>query len=333
MSSLLDQAIVDAAALKEAALKNAETAILEKYSTEVKNTLDTLLEQDEGAPLDFLDEVPLAHETEGLDGLGEEEIIEIDFNDLKAALSADGEEPTPEEVIPHEEVATDIFGSEIPALPPQGTEMTPPLEQGAEMPIQEDSSLSEALIDAIAEELTVDIAPHFNISGWSSVNSADERAEEREIEEAAVAQQSDSVTDKKEQYLELYESKISSLGGEIGDLKGLLREAKDQLNHLVLENAKLVFQNKALNSTSLNERQKDKIVEAVASANTVEETRLLFETLQSAVGTRRRGRSESLREAVSRPTTSMLLGARKSEEASTNDPSMDRMLRLAGLKK
>jgi hypothetical protein len=48
-------------------------------------------------------------------------------------------------------------------------------------------------------------------------------------------------------------------------------EAKDQLTKLNLENAKLVYQNKALNSASLNERQKNQIVEAVQSANSVEE--------------------------------------------------------------
>ena len=32
MSKMLEQAIVDAEALKEAALKNAQTAIVEKYS-------------------------------------------------------------------------------------------------------------------------------------------------------------------------------------------------------------------------------------------------------------------------------------------------------------
>ena len=40
MSNLLKEAIVDAKALKEAALKNAESVIIEKYSAEVKNTLD-----------------------------------------------------------------------------------------------------------------------------------------------------------------------------------------------------------------------------------------------------------------------------------------------------
>ena len=47
MSSLLEQAIVDAKALKEAAMKNAEATIIDKYSEEVKSTLNQLLEQDE----------------------------------------------------------------------------------------------------------------------------------------------------------------------------------------------------------------------------------------------------------------------------------------------
>ena len=40
MSSLLEEAIVDAKALKDAALKNAEDIVLEKYSGEVKRALD-----------------------------------------------------------------------------------------------------------------------------------------------------------------------------------------------------------------------------------------------------------------------------------------------------
>ena len=45
MSSLLEQAIIDANDLRAAALKNAETAILERYSAEVKSAVDSLLEQ------------------------------------------------------------------------------------------------------------------------------------------------------------------------------------------------------------------------------------------------------------------------------------------------
>ena len=44
---MLEQAIIDAKALKEAALKNAETAIIEKYQDEVRTAVENLLEQEE----------------------------------------------------------------------------------------------------------------------------------------------------------------------------------------------------------------------------------------------------------------------------------------------
>jgi hypothetical protein len=47
MSQMLEQAIVDAEALKDAALKTAKQEILEKYSEDVKSAVDTILEQDD----------------------------------------------------------------------------------------------------------------------------------------------------------------------------------------------------------------------------------------------------------------------------------------------
>ena len=104
MSSLLEQAFVDAKALKEAALKNAESTIVEKYSDEVKETLNKLLEQDElglggglggdpmGAPAgaDADVDVPLAA-TDGEDVCpcpdeGDEEKVTIKFDELAEAL-------------------------------------------------------------------------------------------------------------------------------------------------------------------------------------------------------------------------------------------------------
>ena len=46
MSSMLEQAIIDAAALREAALKSAEQAVIEKYAPEIKAAVATLLEND-----------------------------------------------------------------------------------------------------------------------------------------------------------------------------------------------------------------------------------------------------------------------------------------------
>ena len=52
MSNLLERAIIDAKALKEAALKNAEQLVVEKYQLEVKEAMDRLLEQDEEEALE-----------------------------------------------------------------------------------------------------------------------------------------------------------------------------------------------------------------------------------------------------------------------------------------
>ena len=45
MSSLFEQAIIDAKQLREAAFRNAESEILEKYTHEVKKAVETILEQ------------------------------------------------------------------------------------------------------------------------------------------------------------------------------------------------------------------------------------------------------------------------------------------------
>ena len=46
MSNLLDQAIVDAEALKEVAMRNAEAAILDKFSNQIKEAVEQILEDD-----------------------------------------------------------------------------------------------------------------------------------------------------------------------------------------------------------------------------------------------------------------------------------------------
>jgi hypothetical protein len=100
MSSLLEQAIVDAKALKEAAMKNAEATIIDKYSDEVKSTLNQLLEQDElEAALGMTSEAPKDEIAEGvpdaftedvaeLDGVteGDEAVVTVDFAELAEAL-------------------------------------------------------------------------------------------------------------------------------------------------------------------------------------------------------------------------------------------------------
>jgi len=358
MSSLLEEAIVDARALKEAALKNAENVVLEKYSGEVKKALDTLLEQDElglepeeevDDTLDeFVEEVPYAFQNEELGEAGADEIVEIDFDALKMRLDDEDE-------MVEEEDLNDALGM---ADEMAGGEMAPELEASAEedaaelgaAPVEplheeeddEDVPLSEEFLSELVEELVVDMTPR--PQGWSSVNSANSSVEQANNDAMAAAQAAHLEEEDEEEEEEetapdvvsdaaLYESKITELTESNKELRALIVEAKDQLTKLNLENAKLVYQNKALNSASLNERQKTQVVEAVQSANSVEEASMIFETIQNAVGSSpdQRTRPQTLREAVQRPT-SLLINSKRDNKA-TKDPNMGRMLRLAGLTK
>ena len=373
MSSLLEEAIVDAKALKEAALKNAENTVLEKYSTEVRGALTSLLEQDEfgleedaeggGADTSFVDETPYAFQTEELDAPPENELIEIDFDQLKARIEEEesaGEEAAPTDLTAAPELADEIALEEdgpitdveleddaeedtasIATGKYVGQNVGPNESQSTEEDLDEDIAVTEEMLSDLIEELVVDMTPR--PQGWSSEGSAYnsiEQAnnnamgaaqaahlEEEEIEEE-VATAPDVVSD-----AELFEGKFLHLTKSHKELQALLYEAKAQLTRLNLENAKLVYQNKALSSASLNERQKNKIVEAVQLANSVEEAQVLFETIQNAVGvtSSSSSRPQTLREAVIRPT-SLLINSKK-DNIAAKDPKLDRMLRLAGLTK
>ena len=375
MSSLLEEAIVDAKALKDAALKNAENTVLEKYSGEVKSALSTLLEQDDfgltedepaAADTSFTDDIPFAFQNEELDAPPQNELIEIDFDALKARIEeeeASHPEMSADTLTNAPDLAADLTAPTEPQLPLEEAEgsdyMTADADASArtsaigadeedgddELAVtteDQEIDLTEEMLADLLEELVVDMTPR--PQGWSSegsaynsviqandeaMASAQEAHLEEEEETEAVHTAPDVVSD-----AELYESRISEITTSNRELRALLIEAREQLTQLNLANAKLVYQNKALSSASLNERQKNKIVEAVQLANSVEEAQVLFETIQNAVGVSSsiNGlRPQTLREAVTRPT-SLLINSKRDNTA-TKDPKLDRMLRLAGLNK
>ena len=107
MSTMLEQAIVDAKALKEAAIKNAESALIEKYADNIRDAVDSLLEQEEeiteaeedmgmdlamdvdpaAATPDSGDAPPAAADGENLCPCPEkEDVVVIDFDDLAKAV-------------------------------------------------------------------------------------------------------------------------------------------------------------------------------------------------------------------------------------------------------
>ena len=378
MSSMLEQAMIDAEALRETAMKNAESIIIDKYSADVKKVVQSLLEQDdfdlegeseeealgaaaeEGDP-DLDAQVPSAHSagSEGgeevdalrdavgaaeealedvsdkLDNLevvaksGDETTdVEIDLNQLRAQL--DGEEGPldPEDMTDREELA-----GELEEEPPPGEEAPLPGEEEEE----DDLEIDDDLLETIVQELRVDIDPQ--ASGWMNYPSP---ALAHAVEQKLAHDQDDDVKEENEalkKAMKGLQTENKNLTKDNGTteqnnkkLQQTILHLKEKFDEINLSNARLLYTNKVLNSASLNERQKNKIVEAISKADTIEEAKVIYETLESAAGTfQKENMPKSLSEAVQRGS-SMLVSRNRKREESVSESFSERMQKLAGIK-
>ena len=107
---------------------------------------------------------------------------------------------------------------------------------------------------------------------------------------------------------------------------------QEKLETMNVSNAKLLYINQALDNASLNERQRRKIVEAISKAETVQEAKIVFDTMSDAVATTSDVKRDStLNEVVSR-RSSLLVAARKEQSNMNANPLYDRLQKLAGIK-
>ena len=333
MSTMLEQAIVDASALKEAAVKNAEQIIIEKYSADIKEAVESLLEQEEeelalGAPEEEFGAEPLA--PEGEEG---ETFDDIDVPDAAAG----GEDlcPCPDD---EEPVVLDLDALrqaiEKEGEMPTETEEAAALELAPSVPEEEEFALEEGIEidDELIEKLIVDMSAQMN--GWAGRPQA-ELEFEADLDLARM--QGDEYKEENEELkenLRKVENKNKELIKNIRQYRKATDMLKEKFEELASSNARLLYSNKILSSTSLNERQKRKIVEAISKADTVEEAKVLYETLQSAVGSSPISRKspKSLNEAVERRNSMLMASRRKTEESGLPSPIRTRYQKLAGIK-
>ena len=117
---------------------------------------------------------------------------------------------------------------------------------------------------------------------------------------------------------------------KLSEYQTAIGELKEGLQDTNLSNARLLYTNRVLRNTSLNERQKEKIAEAISKAGSVPEAKTIFETLQSTVEAKPKRSPQSLGEAIS--SRSSVIRATRKESSQPKDVFSDRMRRLAGIK-
>lgn len=359
-SELFSEAVVDAEALKVAALKNAESLFLEKHSNEIKEAVEMLLEKDDldmlglgggsddDSGLDVepsvevspeeeatLGDIPFvgSHNLDSVPGVvSEDEEIEIDLDISDLAMDL---RDTPEEDEERDEFAAvdgpafDLEGEDDLGLGDLGGLGE---EEGEEL------ELNEGLLQGILEDLEFDYEP--KPQGFASRGAMPTKELERNIEILAALEELEGENEKVKDENENLKESLDLIERILEDQKNknkkyvqALGKLEQKLNEVMVSNARLLYTNKALNSASLNERQKQKVVESISKASTVEEAKVIFETLESAVGALSVGRRspKSLSEVVSR-NSSPFYSERK-ESKSMEDSFVRRMQSIAGIKK
>jgi len=322
MSTMLEQAIVDAKALREAAVKSAEAAIVEKYNDEVKDAVSKLLEQDDEMDLGMgmepeaevevdstaMEQVPMAHLSDD-----DEDIVVVDLDDIIAAAeSEEGEEEAVE--LDREEVADEVglpLDDEMPAN-----------RDDEELELNENE-----LVDMFKEMLRVDV-PQVELDRAQENLTQDQVEQDEQVESV----DTDGMDKEDAENLIRSEEQNEALQKENAELKQLLGQVKEKLEEINLQNARLLYANRVLGDSSLNEQQKAKVAELVSAARSVEEAKMVYETLQKTMAGIQNTAPQSLSEAVTRRSSVILGGNRTEERTAEKSPTYNRWATLAGTK-
>ena len=387
MSNMLKQAIADAAALREQAIKNAEQSVIEKYSQQIKEAVDQMLEVDASSNLDrakstikeiedelineeestpspaqampsdtpVLEPAPswdsryddmMTNFTALVDNLPEDEngMVDLDLGDLE--IGEDEKNASEGSV---DEPASDLgdLGGESPdeeggdsldgLLDDSGDDFDLNLQEVMNLLEQDDE-------EVIEEEVEIDYNPILDTLGGNGVGSQhrkDHNAEMAAIvypeDEESSEEASEDETTADQAQIELYET-LEFLTKQNNQMENVLSKMEVYLEETLLSNAKLLYQNRTLGDASLNERQKSKIVDAIANAESTKEAKQLHETLKATVGSTPNSKKgpQSLSETVNRRSNlSSMLNSRQNinESKQSSDPFLEKMQKLAGIKK
>jgi hypothetical protein len=245
-----------------------------------------------------------------------------------------------------EQTPTEPAAAAAPETPAPAEEAAPAEETGgledllAESDLDEDNDLVNEILailgeteedeEVIDEGLTVDVGAekhgHF---------VTDDATRKYDLELELAKRQSDEYKEKADKLtgeLEGLKNSLATYQTNQDKLHNAVAEMKDKLEEALISNARLIYTNKVLSDASLNERQRTKIVEVIAKAETIKEAKSLYETLKEATVGATKKSPQSLSESVNRRSNlSHVMPRRKQETLNENHSFTERMKKLAGL--
>ena len=347
---MLEQAVIDAKELREAAMKTAEDELLKKYSSQIKEAVDNLLNDEEPTALSeeeleeaekVIDELEMkALDGESNSDLDEGEMVEINLDELKEELQGDLEEAKkPDENndgIP--DYAQDGKGENDLGKADDLEEVQELEEAQEEIEISEEN-IAAVIEDILSEKVTVDyeFVPTGNLGTTHPTKAEQEYSIDAALVTSMDEEEKENIKDLHdmiktlEEQVKSIELEKNKLNEDYNSLKKTAVKAANKLEELNFSNAKLLYQKRVLESASLNERQKTKLVESISNAQNITEARVIVETSANLGEKANNTSPQNLSEVSSKNTQLILKSNKNASESSVNEQTSLRMKKLAGL--
>ena len=361
MSDLLKEAIADAKAVRETALQNAKMALEEAFTPHLKSMLSAKLAEDEfeddedemGEPEDEMGDEEDAEEMarsqyredddedaavdididadgddeeEEMEGVSEEDIIEID-----------GVKYAP--IVTEDEFEEDVDVDESEELDLEA------VIKELEQEIAESEDLDEEELDEYSGTKAEKRAKDGNVVRHNEeVEEITEEDEEEDDDDDEVTEQSSSsgigkgtgvkqasAADEEDPGKGKVHEHVENLQTELNEYKEAVTYLRDKLHEVNILNAKLLYTNKLFREYALNNDQKLKIVETFDRAQTTREIKLVYSTLAESFGDNGFvSNKNSVKESASRKTATT---APQKKIISEENQVASRFQKLAGILK
>jgi hypothetical protein len=321
-TKIFSEAIAEAKAIRETAMANAKLALEEAFAPRMQEMMSTKL----AAMAD--DDKDMEEAFTGKNGMAPEDqsdaMEEISLEELLAELEGLEEE--------------DGYSEEEGSVDPGVND--PYMEENEIFEAEDDdkvnlitvADLKDIVRDAVADLLSGPEDEEFGEeeeeAGEEEEIAGDEEEmagdEELSLEEILAELEEGENTEEAENALAM----IPESSEELEEAMSTIAQLRSELNEVNLLNAKLLYVNKLFKSKNLTEAQKVKVINAFDRAESVKETKNIFETLQESL-TATQAKKNPIKESLS--FASKPAGVADRKPIVENNEFITRMQKLAGI--
>ena len=314
---LLKEAIADAKAVKEIAITNAKAALEEAFTPHLMSMFEKKLAEMEGDEDEHMEEAKMHDEKEMKEEMHDDETMEEDLEleallrELEEAEEEESKEGEKEKEESEEDIELDFDAMEKD--PEKFTEMI------------------EKIVDEVIDEMIADGELEAGHEGMEDEAGAGMEIpmEEPAGEEMPMDEAKKKHSDREKEHMK---RKMKKMEEELTETLATLEAVKGELNEVNLLNSKLLYVNKIFKAKNLTEAQKVHVLAAFDKAETVKESKLIYETLKENLSKPTATAAKKQFVTESKSFASKSVGTAPKQPVVETDPMVERFKKLAGLK-